>query len=89
VLYVGIEGGGVYRSLDAGANWSGVSDGLVDRNVFGLAIDPHSPDRLYAATAASVFATGRTGTATHDDDDRDDDGRDARPEHDLDGRGGR
>jgi photosystem II stability/assembly factor-like uncharacterized protein len=86
VLYVGTEGVGVYRSLDGGGTWSSVSDGLLDRNVFGLALDPVSPDRLYAATAASVFATGSVGRGDHDDgegdrdgDREDDDSSDGRP----------
>lgn len=57
VLYVGTEGGGVFKSTDAAATWSPVSDGLDDPNVYGLALDPQSPDILYAATAASIFRT--------------------------------
>jgi photosystem II stability/assembly factor-like uncharacterized protein len=61
VLYVGTEGGGVFKSMDAAESWSPVSDGLDDPNVYGLVLDPQSPDVVYAATARSVFRTTTSG----------------------------
>ena len=57
VLYVNTEGGGVFRSTDAGGSWSAVNGGLTDLTVFGLAIDPSDPRTLYAGTPAGVFRT--------------------------------
>lgn len=58
-LWVGLEGAGVFRSLDGGATWAPANAGLGDANVYGLAMDPRDSRIIYAATAASVFATGR------------------------------
>jgi photosystem II stability/assembly factor-like uncharacterized protein len=58
-LWVGLEGAGVYRSVDGGVTWAPANAGLGDANVYGLAMDPRDPRIVYAATAASVFATGR------------------------------
>jgi photosystem II stability/assembly factor-like uncharacterized protein len=58
-LYVGTEGTGVFKSLDGGESWSALNMGLDDPNIFGLALDPDSPDTVYASTALSVFKTRR------------------------------
>jgi photosystem II stability/assembly factor-like uncharacterized protein len=58
-LYVGTEGNGVYKSLDGGDSWLAFDSGLDDPNVFGLALDPVSPETVYASTASSVFKTRR------------------------------
>ncbi|MEA2466784.1 MAG: hypothetical protein QOJ57_910 [Thermoleophilaceae bacterium] len=39
--------GGVYRSDDAGANWTSIADGLPSDFGFPLAIDPADPDSAY------------------------------------------
>ncbi len=44
------EGDGVYASADGGATWSPVSEGLGDRHILALALDPRRPATLYAAT---------------------------------------
>ncbi|HTR03689.1 MAG TPA: hypothetical protein VMN82_10875 [Thermoanaerobaculia bacterium] len=61
ILYVGTEGGGVFKSTDAGENWFPVDAGLDDGGVYGLAMDPSSPDTLYASTASSVYKTTTGG----------------------------
>ena len=60
-LWVGLEGAGIYRSMDGAVSWAPADDGLGDPNVFGLAMDPDDPERIYASTAASVYATGENG----------------------------
>lgn len=57
VLYVGTEGGGVFRSEDAAESWSPANVGLDDPNVYGLVLDPQSPDVIYATTARSIYRT--------------------------------
>ena len=52
-LYTG-TGGGVFRSSNSGASWSAVNNGLtiyVATGVPVLAIDPHTPSRLYTEIA--------------------------------------
>jgi uncharacterized delta-60 repeat protein len=57
-LWVGLEGAGVYRSLDSATTWVPASDGLQNLFVFGLALDPRDPQHIYATTEASVFSKG-------------------------------
>jgi photosystem II stability/assembly factor-like uncharacterized protein len=59
-LFVGTEGAGVYRSDDGGESWQPVNEGLGELHVYGLAMDPSSPDTIYVSTAAAVFKT-KTG----------------------------
>jgi hypothetical protein len=55
ILYAGTSGGGVFRSIDSGANWSPFNDGLTNPDVRVLAIAPGSPNTLYAGIAGGVF----------------------------------
>jgi len=56
-LYVGTEGAGVFKSTDGGGSWRAVSQGLANLTVFALALDPASPDVLYAGGGSGVFKT--------------------------------
>src|SRR5262249_6220894 len=47
-LYVGIFGGGVFKSTDGGSSWTAVNTGLIDLRVLSLALDPRTPTTLYA-----------------------------------------
>lgn len=45
-----------------GANWSQMNNGLTDRYISALAIDPHTPATLYAGTSSSgVFMSVNGG----------------------------
>ena len=51
VFYMGSAGGGVWKSLDYGLNWTNVSDGYLDTGVIGaLAMAPSDPAVVYAGT---------------------------------------
>ncbi|HEV7515236.1 MAG TPA: hypothetical protein VGR07_02945 [Thermoanaerobaculia bacterium] len=69
VLYAGTNEG-LWRSVDGARSWSQTSftnanaaaTGLpANVEVRQLAIDPHAPNTLYAATAAGVFVTDNGG----------------------------
>jgi photosystem II stability/assembly factor-like uncharacterized protein len=45
--------GGVYRSDDAGATWTGIADGLPSDFGFPLAVDPADPDSAYVIPLAA------------------------------------
>src|SRR5262249_57364767 len=61
-VYAGTNGGGVFKSVDAGAHWNPASTGLMTSVVVALAIDPATPTTLYAATAGGgVFKTTDAG----------------------------
>lgn len=53
VLYAGTHGAGVYKTTNSGGFWE--PTGLTQGQVRTLAIDPFSPERLYAATAEGVL----------------------------------
>ncbi|MEO8673193.1 MAG: hypothetical protein ABI411_17900 [Tahibacter sp.] len=50
VLFAGAAGGGVWKSLDAGANWNPLSDTMANLAVASLAIDPTNTQVIYAGT---------------------------------------
>lgn len=47
VLYLGTEFGGVYKSLDGGASWSRMNNGLPYGSINALVIYPENPEILY------------------------------------------
>jgi photosystem II stability/assembly factor-like uncharacterized protein len=61
VLYVAFEGAGVFKSRDGGNSWTSINTGLDDLGVFGIALDPDSPDTLYVSTNSSVYKTTSGG----------------------------
>ncbi|HBB89244.1 MAG TPA: hypothetical protein DC047_16695, partial [Blastocatellia bacterium] len=50
-VYAGTFGGGVFKSTDAGANWSQSNTGLTQPYVTGLALDSANPAVLFAGLA--------------------------------------
>ncbi|HCE01264.1 MAG TPA: hypothetical protein DER07_09510 [Armatimonadetes bacterium] len=55
-LLLGVDVGGIYRSLDSGRTWEPANVGFLGRGAAGLAIDPRNPKRALAiATNTSVF----------------------------------
>ena len=53
---------GVYKSTDGAASWKPASDGLPDGGVTDLAIDPLSPNIVYAATREGVYMSNDGAT---------------------------
>ena len=48
--------GGVFKSTNGGKNWTAMNTGLTDSNVLVIAINPQTPDTLYAGTeSGGVF----------------------------------
>src|SRR5205823_2159989 len=59
-VFVGTQGGGVFRSTDNGETWTGINNGLTDTNVRALAIN--SSDHIFAGTWSSgVFRSTDNG----------------------------
>jgi len=50
-------GGGIFKSTDGGVTWAGVSNSLGRSFIAGLAIDPHTPATVYAATYNGIAKT--------------------------------
>jgi photosystem II stability/assembly factor-like uncharacterized protein len=63
ILYAGTDGGGVWKSTDAGASWAVTGTGLANLQVLALAVDPETPATLYAGTVAGAFKSVDGGNA--------------------------
>jgi hypothetical protein len=48
--YVGAPSGGIWKSTDAGASWTPLSDNLPQIGVSGIAVDPNNSSVIYIAT---------------------------------------
>jgi len=55
ILYAGTDGGGVFRSMDGGGNWSEINAALTNTTVHVLAMTRPAPATLYAGTNGGVF----------------------------------
>jgi photosystem II stability/assembly factor-like uncharacterized protein len=55
--YAGFGGTHVWRSLDAGATWSPLDNGLPDIATHSIVVDPTFPGRLYVGTDLGVFVS--------------------------------
>ncbi len=49
-IYVGAPQGGLWRSTDAGVNWTPLTDDLPQIGVSGIAIDPNNSNIIYIST---------------------------------------
>lgn len=59
-IYAATFGGGVFKSINGGNDWSPV--GLINRDVNSLIVDPNSPNIIYAGTfLAGVFKSTDAG----------------------------
>ena len=56
-VYAGLSGfgGGIFKSVDRGANWSASNTGLTNTWVNALAIDPRNSATVYAGTEGGIF----------------------------------
>ena len=58
-MFVGTQGGGVFRSTDNAETWTGINNGLTATNVRALAISP--VDHIFAGTFGGVFRSTDNG----------------------------
>jgi len=68
-LYAGSSQGGVFKSMDGGANWTASNNGLSNIVITSLAIDHTTPSTLYASTnsGADAFVIKINAGGTHFD----------------------
>ncbi len=66
-LYVGTQGGGVFKSTDSGATWAAVNRGLRNLNVYSLALDPSGPTTVYAGVVPGSVWQSTPPTAIESD----------------------
>jgi photosystem II stability/assembly factor-like uncharacterized protein len=56
-VYVGADGGGVWKTIDGGATWTNLTDSINNLNVGAIALAPSSPNIIYLGTG-SEHASG-------------------------------
>ena len=56
IVYVGTAHGGLYRSLNGGANWTPIFDGALSLVIGAVAISPSNPSTIYVGTGETGFA---------------------------------
>jgi photosystem II stability/assembly factor-like uncharacterized protein len=57
IIYLAVEHGGIFRSLDRGATWEDVSNGIDYLDIHMLSSLPNHLDRYYAATARGFYTS--------------------------------
>jgi len=61
-VFTPAEGGGVFRSTDAGMSWQRLDPQLPSRRVWALAFDPRDENKIYVGShSAGVFVARRSG----------------------------
>ena len=58
-VFVGTQGGGIFRSTDNAETWTGIINGLTATNVRALAVSP--ADHIFAGTFGGVFRSTDNG----------------------------
>jgi hypothetical protein len=53
IIYIGTPASGLWKSTDAGINFTNISDNLPQNGVSGIAIDPNNSNIIYIATGDS------------------------------------
>ena len=64
IVYLVLSGFGtdhVYKTIDAGANWSSMSAGLPDVPTNSIVVDPQNPDFVYVGSDAGVYFSSDGG----------------------------
>jgi photosystem II stability/assembly factor-like uncharacterized protein len=58
VIYIGASEGGVWKSTDAGVNWTPLTDFQASLAVGSIALDPANPDIVYVGTGSEIYGAG-------------------------------
>jgi photosystem II stability/assembly factor-like uncharacterized protein len=61
VVYLGANGGGVWKTTDGGQTWAPLTDNQPSLEIGALALDPTNPDIVYAGTNFSNAVFGNMG----------------------------
>ncbi len=69
-MWMGSDGGGIWRTDDGGQNWRPVSDDMLSLQISCLVMDPLEPRRMYAGTGrAHGFSQVEPGTGLYKSED--------------------
>jgi hypothetical protein len=56
-IYIGGDGGGIWRTTDGGITWLSLTDTLPVPSIQSIAIDPVNPQLIYASTIQRAYPT--------------------------------
>ncbi|MBI5029519.1 MAG: hypothetical protein HZB51_03260 [Chloroflexi bacterium] len=65
IVYVGFTGFGpnrIWRTANAGTNWTDITSNLPQAPIYAVAINPYNSAYLYIGTEIGIFASADTGT---------------------------
>ncbi len=65
IVYIGAALGGVWRTLDGGANWTPIFDTAASLAIGSLALAPSDPSILYVGTGEANFGSGFFGVGLY------------------------
>jgi uncharacterized protein (TIGR03437 family) len=60
-LYAGAADRGVFKTTDGGSTWTRISTGIVDPQIYSLAVDPFNGSSLYASGGYGALNTANAG----------------------------
>lgn len=61
IIFSGIYGGGVQRSLDSGKTWEYANNGLGNPYVYAVAVDSQNSGLIYASTVRGIYSSSNFG----------------------------
>lgn len=61
VLYVGLQGKGIYKSTDTGKTWNPVNAGVTNSYINAVAVDSTDAQKVYAGTSGGLFQSTNGG----------------------------
>ena len=56
IIYIGPANGGVWKSVDAGVNWTPLTDNQASMSMGAIAIDPTNTNIIYAGTGEATYS---------------------------------
>ena len=60
-IYAGTAMDGIYKSINAGANWTPINNGLLSLSVHNIVINPTVTSTIYAATSGGIYKSTDAG----------------------------
>lgn len=65
-IYVGLKGGGIYRSYNGVEYWEEINDGIKNKDILSLVINPADTNIIYAGTEEGIFKSTDGGDHWHE-----------------------